>query len=507
MTKVPFMNMLSKGVVVTDSAVPLLHLLLPEQLRSLFYTGRALPVFVCYMVKRAQIGLVKEEQRAAQWASFHEFGAAKAAEVVADFQGFYVKGAQVMGGAAQMMPEAYVRVFSKTLDHNAPVAFEQITKTIEASLGGSMSEVFESVDVAPVATASVAQVHFGVLKDKREVAVKVQICAKRRMLSDVRNMRSTAVLLKAVGMDGGMDLPTIAKAYLDVLGDEFDFRVEAEKLKRFAKVFEEANLSDKIALPAPVDDATGEKLLVMTKLGGETLSELLAPAPEGSAPACPAAAAALHVPAKPLPGGGTSEWEGVFNTLFLAWGHMMLVEGTFHTDPHPGNILLLPDGRLGLLDFGQTKTLKEADRKYLCRLILAIADDNDRVVGEVMRNSKKLSSGEQFRMREATQESLAMTARTFFDTRPTALSEVNLFDLNNSPLVKNPMLKTSEEFSMCIRTIYLLRGLMKRFGVHTSAAKAWQPLARLALQNAGAADIRPPKTHFIADRVVEVLPK
>lgn len=53
-----------------------------------------------------------------------------------------------------------------------------------------------------------------------------------------------------------------------------------------------------------------------------------------------------------------------------------------------------------------------------------------------MRNSKKLSSGEQFRMREATQESLAMTARTFFDTRPTALSEVNLFDLNNSPLVK-----------------------------------------------------------------------
>lgn len=60
-------------------------------------------------------------------------------------------------------------------------------------------------------------------------------------------------------MDGGTDLPTIAKAYLDVLGDEFDFRVEAEKLKRFAKVFEEANLSDKIALPAPVDDATGEK--------------------------------------------------------------------------------------------------------------------------------------------------------------------------------------------------------------------------------------------------------
>jgi predicted unusual protein kinase regulating ubiquinone biosynthesis (AarF/ABC1/UbiB family) len=105
------------------------------------------------------------------------------------------------------------------------------------------------------------------------------------------------------------------------------------------------------------------RVLVMDRLRGTRMLDVMRAArlvPRGALP-CPPAVARVH--------GG---WAGLVRTLHLAWGQQVLVAGVFHTDPHPGNLLLLDDGRLGILDWGQTKRLRPEHVTLLCRMAVAM---------------------------------------------------------------------------------------------------------------------------------------
>ena len=111
---------------------------------------------------------------------------------------------------------------------------------MEEGLGGPLGLHFAELSRKPVATASIAQVHFGRLLDGREVAVKVQATDAAMMIGDIESMLSTTRAMRWLGLDEGLDFPTIFRAYLDVIEEEFDFTIEASKMDEFRKVLDAA---------------------------------------------------------------------------------------------------------------------------------------------------------------------------------------------------------------------------------------------------------------------------
>ena len=422
------------------------------------------------MIKRKKL----PSQRDAAWLAMHRWGSAEMRRVIADFGGFYRKVGQIMGTARQMMPEPYIEAFAETMDNNPPVPFPVVKRLVERSLGAKLSEHFSDFDEKPLATASIAQVHQATLaKNKKKVVVKVRIADVRTMVGDVRSMLHTTLVMKRLGLDNGVDFPTIFRAYLDVIAGEFDFTAEAAKINEFRELFETHGLSDRVALPVVIEDLSTSEVLVMERVRGVKLLSVLNRARRrGRRPLVPAAAAKVHVD-------GGIGWDGVFDTMFKCWSVMLLRHGHYHSDPHPGNFIVAKDGRLAILDWGQTQVAPEAYRLHLCRLVVSmVAEDYPKIAEEVRLHS-------QVQLERPTTEALAALCYAYFDTRPTPLAEVNMMDLNNSPFLQNRITQNTQEGFFTIRSVFLLRGMMATCGVTSSMVEAWEEDARAVLRASG----------------------
>ena len=466
----------------------------PQKTRQAAYAARVAPIVTAYgAMKVAAPALIRDPtKRANAWRAAHALGARRAERIIRDFGGFYRKVGQIMGTASQMMPEAYVEAFAATMDDNPPVPFSRIRNIVERDfafsrvasagdegVGGSSTRSFDatfaSFDPTPLATASIAQVHRATLRSNgAKVVVKVLIADEATMVADVRSMLRTTQFLKAARLDNGVDFPTVFRAYLDVIRGEFDFRAEAERMDEFRALFERRGLSDRVSVPEWFPEASGAKTLASRRATGTKLLTTLRRArAAGRRPRCPPAVAARHA----VP--GKEGWGGVFHTVFLAWGAMLLRHGHYHSDPHPGNFILERDGRLCVLDFGQTQIAEPRYKLHLCRLVVhMVNEDYERVAEEVRAHS-------QVKLESPTTEALAALCYAYFDTRPSPLAEVNMMDLNNSPFLRNRVVENTREGFFTIRTVFLLRGMMKTCGVSASMVEAWEEDARATLAERG----------------------
>lgn len=446
-----------------------------EKTRRAEYAVRVAPIVAAYGVKKPLIKRKKlPSQRDAAWLAMHRWGSAEMRRVIADFGGFYRKVGQIMGTARQMMPEPYIEAFAETMDNNPPVPFPVVKRLVERSLGAKLSEHFSDFDEKPLATASIAQVHQATLaKNKKKVVVKVRIADVRTMVGDVRSMLHTTLVMKRLGLDNGVDFPTIFRAYLDVIAGEFDFTAEAAKINEFRELFETHGLGDRVAVPVVIEDLSTSEVLVMERVRGVKLLSVLNRARQrGRRPLVPAAAAKVHVD-------GGIGWDGVFDTMFKCWSVMLLRHGHYHSDPHPGNFIVAKDGRLAILDWGQTQVAPEAYRLHLCRLVVSmVAEDYPKIAEEVRLHS-------QVQLERPTTEALAALCYAYFDTRPTPLAEVNMMDLNNSPFLRNRITQNTQEGFFTIRSVFLLRGMMATCGVTSSMVEAWEEDARAVLRASG----------------------
>lgn len=472
------------------------YVVAPIKTRQISYATRVAPVVASYVARREWINVTTKpgtNERSEKWGKTHVWGAERIEAIVRVYGGFFTKIGQLMGTAQQMMPEAYVRAFSRTMDANPPAAFAfvrgEINRSLEASSVGAEDggvspyrDVFEATflefDETPAATASVAQVHFARLRsDGARVAVKVIVADKNVMLGDLACASATARVMSRLGLDSGVDFPTVFAAYSDVVEEEFDLAREAEKMREFATLFESRGLGDKIAVPEPRDFLCGESVLVSTRARGTKLLKTLNRAREsGRRPKCPPAAAAVHAFNRSDPRCGG--WDGVFHTMHLAWGTMLLRHGHFHCDPHPGNFILRADGKLAILDWGQTHSFAPPFRRHLCRLVVHMAGEHHEAIAAEVREHS------QVKLERPTTEALSALCFAYFDTRATPLAECNLLDLSNSPFLKNKIVRNTREGFNVIRCVFLFRGMMAACGVEGSAVEVWESDARRALAEA-----------------------
>ncbi|MFG1646248.1 ABC1 kinase family protein [Amycolatopsis sp. NPDC049252] len=252
----------------------------------------------------------------------------------------FVKLGQLLSTRSDLLPPAFVEELGKLQDQVAPARAEAVWAVLEAELGGSPDDVFAEFDPEPLAAASVAQVYKARLRSGEDVVVKVQRPGVREQAErDVDIVRRVAAALEErADWARSLGVAELADGFAAALAEELDFTIEARNIAAVA-----ATSGPDVVLPTVHKALSTERVLVMSRLDGKPLET--APAPDR---------------------------ERLARSLLRCLLDQVMIGGVFHADPHPGNLMLLADGRLGLLDFGSVGRLDSGLRGGLQNLVLAL---------------------------------------------------------------------------------------------------------------------------------------
>ena len=260
----------------------------------------------------------------------------------------FVKLGQVLSTRRDLLPAEFTGELSRLQDDAAGVPWPAVEQVLRSELGAEVSELFASFDREPIAAASIAQVHAATLMSGARVVVKVRRPDVSQTVDrdlDITG-RLAARLERSTSWGRAVGAAGLAAGFAAALREELDLRVEARNMTSVAAASDSRG-SDGIAIPVPYQPLCTARVLVMERLDGRPLATI-----DPSTPAGVRAALA--------------------RSLLDCLLRQVMLEGTFHADPHPGNVLLLADGRLGLLDFGSVGRIDAGLRTALQRLLLAL---------------------------------------------------------------------------------------------------------------------------------------
>ena len=254
----------------------------------------------------------------------------------------FMKFGQVLAVRRDLLPAEYVSELEHLHDDVAPVPVADIRALIEEQLGGRLLDHFTVFDDSPLGSATIAQVHRGVLPDGRAVVVKVRRSGlAQRVAEDTAVLRDMAALADAyVPRLRPADPVALVTEFKRTLEREMDLRLEAHTMRRFRVALLDA---DGLWIPDVVMELSGPAVLVMEHSPGVRIDRYAQQHPERRA-----------------------ELARNVATLVL---HQVFETGLFHADPHPGNLFVLPDGRLCLHDFGNIGELDAPMREGLTSLL------------------------------------------------------------------------------------------------------------------------------------------
>ena len=263
----------------------------------------------------------------------------------------FVKFGQLLSTRPDVIPPDIVAELRGLQDDVTPFPFDQVRRVIQGELDLTIEQAFLTFEERPIAAASIGQVHRATLPTGEEVVVKVQRPeAPRQVESDLQLMRSAArVVRERVRALDFIDAEALVDEFARAMRQELDYNHEARNAETFRRNFGD---SDQVVVPKVVWRYSGSRVLTLEYLEGTQFADL------------------------DLETRSLEERRELAYRMTDAWMTMIFRHGFFHGDPHPANILLLDDGRIGLVDFGLAGRLTDEDMTRLTRLFIDAATEN-----------------------------------------------------------------------------------------------------------------------------------
>ena len=463
----------------------------------------------------------------ASWVALHERFAPVSRDLCLEMRGFYLKQAQLMSVLQDdFVPPQYME-WMEMMQDKAPTSMApgEARAIVEAQLGRPVGELFATWDDEPCGCASIGQCHRATLHDGREVAIKVMAPdIESRFRADM----STVIRFCRLAMPQHVSpLQEIEKQFLT----EFDYKLEANNLRLIHR-----NITPQwghlVRVPQPVEAMCTKRVLTMEFIpglklvdgiraqwsdfaarNGTTLKEVEARAMEArerkgqgvslaQAEAADARAAAAYefkvrtsnvlrsafnwtlgwLPLVPSLAYASAEvpvsLPRMMKMVLEVHAHEIFVDGAFNGDPHPGNILLCPDGRLGLIDYGQVKQLPLDARINYAKLIIAINNRDEAEVGRVLTQDCGVVTTH-------GRADVGHRLTTYYHDRSSAevLQGLNVQEFMDWAEDEDPMIFAAPDYVMPARVSVMLRGISNAFGIDLHVTDYWRPHAEALLRH------------------------
>jgi ubiquinone biosynthesis protein len=365
----------------------------------------------------------------------------------------FIKLGQVLSARPDLVSAPYVEELKHLQAECTPLSFGEIRAAIQSGLGSDPDELFDKIEPVPLATASVAQVHKAVTKSGAPVVVKVQRPGIREEIgSDVDILYRIAQLLEAVIEESAIADPVaVVREFEEAISSELNFEHEAANIREFARLHQ---AREDMVIPAVHNDLSSSTVLTLDFLDGSPFTRL------------PPDADRRKIAERILQEG--------FEEIFI--------DGFFHGDPHPGNLLLLKDGRYGILDFGLCGRLTPQMRETLVVLSLAVAlKDADTAA----RTLYRLGQPDQRVNISALRDELQALFHKFLG-RPLEDVQATLVLQELMSLAIRHKIRVPPEYTLLGRACATIEGIIREFAPELDISKVATPYAeRLLLGRVG----------------------
>jgi ubiquinone biosynthesis protein len=271
----------------------------------------------------------------------------------------YVKLGQILSTRPDLIPVDFTQELSKLQDKVPPFSFDAVKATIEKEFGKPLKDLFVFINEKPFASASIGQVHSAKLENGEMVAVKVQRPGIKKIIEiDLEIMLHMATLVERNIKEMALYRPVkIVEEFARTLEREIDYTIEADSMERFARHF----LDDpNVYIPKVYKDMSTDRVLTMELMEGIKVSET-------------DKLDAAELDRKKITHRGAD--------FYLK---QVFVFGFFHADPHPGNIFILPENIICLIDFGMTGSVNREIREDFVDLIDGVIHRHESKVTQVL---------------------------------------------------------------------------------------------------------------------------
>ncbi|GAB6183680.1 ABC1 kinase family protein [Thermodesulfovibrio hydrogeniphilus] len=273
----------------------------------------------------------------------------------------FIKLGQLFASRPDLVGINIANEFKKLQDRVSPFPVERAYEIIETELGAPVDKIFKSFNPVPIAAASIAQVHEAVLMNDKEVIVKIRRPGiKQQITLDIMILQTLAKMaLKHIPESRNFDPVGLVEEFANSITKELDFQREAANCLIFSKNFEN---NEKVYIPKIYKEFTTEKILVMEKING------------------------IRIDDKEMLKEAGYNLKNVLNTLIEAYFIQIFEHGFFHADPHPGNILVIDNERVALIDFGIVGRIDDDFKKSYANVALSIINkDIDKLIQEYIK--------------------------------------------------------------------------------------------------------------------------
>ena len=381
----------------------------------------------------------------------------------------FLKFGQVLAMRHDLLPTTYIDELEMLHDQLPAMEFSTVRATVEGELGAPLAILFPEFAKKPIGAATIAQVHEATLPDGRRVAVKVQRPGlKAKIATDIAALTYLVALGERLFPRlRPLDLPVVVSEFAISLHRETDFAREARSVVLFRTAM--ADFPD-LWIPDVVAHRTKGAVLTLEFTDGERVDTYAKKHPQ--------------------------DMSRSMHTLLALMLRTIFEEGLFHADPHPGNVFVLPDGRLSLLDFGNTGELDEPMRESLTRLLAAVVDGDARAATDAYL---EMAVGSEKVDRAAL---LVDIKAAIYEIRRTNLADVSIGDAFESVLragsrngVHNP-----GEFVLLTRAFVILESMVGQLAPDFNHMQSFRDqVARVTAQHFSATRIKAKSTRLARD--------